>query len=207
MRMRMMRNREGLLIVLSGPSGCGKGTVIRELMQDHPNLFYSVSATTRLPRPGETDGIHYHFLKKEQFEDLISTDGMLEYANYCGNYYGTPRAAVEEQCRAGKDVILEIEVQGAMQIREKCPDAVFLFILPPSAEELARRLTDRQTEDPQTVQNRLTKAREEMALAGNYDYIVVNDIVSETASQIEAIITAEKFSRKRMQPVLDEILG
>lgn len=207
MRMRMMRNREGLLIVLSGPSGCGKGTVIRELMQDHLNLFYSVSATTRLPRPGETDGIHYHFLKKEQFEDLISTDGMLEYANYCGNYYGTPRAAVEEQCRAGKDVILEIEVQGAMQIREKCPDAVFLFILPPSAEELARRLTDRQTEDPQTVQNRLAKAREEMALAGNYDYIVVNDIVSETASQIEAIITAEKFSRKRMQPVLDEILG
>ncbi len=202
-----MRNKEGLLIVLSGPSGCGKGTVIRELMQDHPNLFYSVSATTRQPRPGEEDGVHYYFLKKEQFEELIASDGMLEYANYCGNYYGTPRAAVEEQCKAGKDVILEIEVQGAMQVREKCPDAVFLFILPPSAEELARRLTDRQTEDPQTVQNRLVKAKEEMAMAGSYDYIVVNDVVSETAAQIEAILTAEKFSRKRMQPVLDEILG
>ena len=146
-------------------------------------------------------------MKKEQFEELIASDGMLEYANYCGNYYGTPRAAVEEQCKAGKDVILEIEVQGAMQVREKCPDAVFLFILPPSAEELARRLTDRQTEDPQTVQNRLVKAKEEMAMAGSYDYIVVNDVVSETAAQIEAILTAEKFSRKRMQPVLDEILG
>ena len=202
-----MRNKEGLLIVLSGPSGCGKGTVIRELMQDHPNLFYSVSATTRQPRPGEEDGVHYYFLKKEQFEELIASDGMLEYANYCGNYYGTPRAAVEEQCKAGKDVILEIEVQGAMQVREKCPDAVFLFILPPSAEELARRLTDRRTEDPQTVQNRLVKAKEEMAMAGSYDYIVVNDVVSETAAQIEAILTAEKFSRKRMQPVLDEILG
>ena len=202
-----MRNREGLLVVLSGPSGCGKGTVIRELMQGHPNLFYSVSATTRQPRPGEEDGVHYYFLKKEQFEELIASDGMLEYANYCGNYYGTPRAAVEEQCKAGKDVILEIEVQGAMQVREKCPDAVFLFVLPPSAEELARRLTDRRTEDPQTVHNRLVKAKEEMAMAGSYDYIVVNDIVSETAAQIEAILTAEKFSRKRMQPVLDEILG
>lgn len=205
--MRTMRNKNGLLIVLSGPSGCGKGTVIRELMQEQPDLFYSVSATTRLPRPGEADGVHYHFLQKEQFEDLIAADGMLEYANYCGNYYGTPRAKVEEQCRCGNDVILEIEVQGALQIREKCPDAVFLFILPPSVEELARRLTDRQTEDAQTVLNRLNKAKEEMALAGNYDYIVVNDTVAETAAQIQAIITAEKFSRKRMQPVLDEILS
>ncbi len=201
-----MKNRDGLLIVLSGPSGCGKGTVIRELMQDHPTLFYSVSATTRQPRPGEENGVDYHFLTTERFEELIASDGMLEHANYCGNYYGTPRAAVEEQCKAGKDVILEIEVQGAMQIRQKCPDAVFLFILPPSMEELARRLTDRQTEDMQTVQKRLAKAKDEMALAGNYDYIVVNDVVSETAAQIDAILTAEKFSRKRMQPVLDEIL-
>ena len=125
-------NKSGLLVVVSGPSGCGKGTVLKQLIENDEHVFYSVSATTRSPRVGEVDGVHYYFISKEQFEEKIASGGMLEYASYVGNYYGTPKQAVEEKCAAGYDVILEIEVQGAMQLREKCPDAVFVFIIPPS---------------------------------------------------------------------------
>ena len=201
-----MRNKQGLLYVLSGPSGCGKGTVVRELLDRNENIFLSVSATTRSPRSGEVHGQHYYFLSKEQFEEQIAADGMLEHANYCGNYYGTPKEAVMKMCRDGKDVILEIEVQGALQIKKKCPEAVLIFILPPSLEELSRRLIDRNTEDMDTVYKRLSKSTEEMQYAKEYDYTVVNDTVLETVNQIVAIMEAEKFRSKRMLPVIDDIL-
>lgn len=202
-----MKNKQGLLFVLSGPSGCGKGTVVRELLNQNEDIFLSISATTRLPRDGEVDGQHYYFLTKEQFEEQIATDGMLEHASYCGNYYGTPKDAVMNMCRSGKDVILEIEVQGALQIKKKHPDAVLIFILPPSLEELSRRLIDRHTEDMETINKRLAKSTEEIRHAKEYDYTVVNDTVLETVEQIESIMEAEKFRSKRMLPMIDDLFS
>jgi guanylate kinase len=197
-------NKKGLLLVLSGPSGCGKGTVLKELMAHEPNLFLSVSATTRSPRPGEENGVHYYFLSKDEFETEISRDGMLEHACYCNNYYGTPKKPVYDRCEKGEDVILEIEVQGAMQVLQKEEQAVSVFIMPPSMEELRRRLTDRQTEDAQTVMSRLETAKEEMKLAPQYDYIVVNHMVEEAAKELAAIIRAEKCKADRMLPIVRE---
>ena len=193
-----MMSRRGLLVIVSGPSGCGKGTVLGHLLKEDPNVFYTVSATTRAPRPGETDGVEYYFLSKEQFEEKIRTGGMLEYANYVGNYYGTPSQAVEDQCAAGHDVILEIEVQGAMQVKKKRPDAVSVFIMPPSMEELRSRLCGRQTENEETINNRLKTAEKEMELAPQYDYIVVNDVVEEAAGRLKAILEAEKCRTARI---------
>ena len=142
--------------MISGPSGCGKGTVLKEVMKKQ-NLYYSISMTTRQPREGEVDGVHYHFVSKEQFETLIAQNGVLEHAEYCGNYYGTPREAVETMRNEGKDVILEIEVVGAAQVRENCPDAVSIFIAPPSIAELKRRLYGRGTESEETIQERIAQ--------------------------------------------------
>ena len=200
-----MKNR-GLLVVFSGPSGCGKGTVLKELQRRSASVFLSVSATTRSPREQEIDGVHYYFLSTQQFEKLIQENGMLEYAAYCGHYYGTPQAAVEKQLDQGHDVILEIEVQGALQVMEKCREAVSIFVLPPSAEELEKRLVGRQTEDAETIRKRLLKAGEEMKLAEKYDYIVVNEDVAKTADEIEAILTAEKRKQSRMRETLAEII-
>lgn len=197
-------NKKGLLVVLSGPSGCGKGTVLKELFSKESNLFLSVSATTRNPRPGEEDGVHYFFLSKEAFEAEISQDGMLEHACYCGNYYGTPKQPVYERCENGEDVILEIEVQGAMQVLKKERQAVSVFVMPPSLAELERRLTDRQTEDRHTVLKRMETAKEEIKHAKEYDYIVVNHTVEEAAKEIAAIIRAEKNKTNRMLPMLRE---
>ncbi len=199
-------NKSGLLVVVSGPSGCGKGTVLKQLIENDEHVFYSVSATTRSPRVGEVDGVHYYFISKEQFEEKIASGGMLEYASYVGNYYGTPKQAVEEKCAAGYDVILEIEVQGAMQLREKCPDAVFVFIIPPSMEELEHRLVNRQTETQEVIQNRLNTARTELKFAPKYDYIVVNQTVEQAVSDIRAILQAEKCRSSRMENQLNEVL-
>ena len=199
-------NKFGLLVVVSGPSGCGKGTVLKQLIENDEHVFYSVSATTRSPRVGEVDGVHYYFISKEQFEEKIASGGMLEYASYVGNYYGTPKQAVEEKCAAGYDVILEIEVQGAMQLREKCPDAVFVFIIPPSMEELEHRLVNRQTETQEVIQNRLNTARTELKFAPKYDYIVVNQTVEQAVSDIRAILQAEKCRSNRMENQLNEVL-
>lgn len=199
-------NKSGLLVVVSGPSGCGKGTVLKQLIENDDHVFYSVSATTRSPRVGEVDGVHYYFISKEQFEEKIASGGMLEYASYVGNYYGTPKQAVEEKCAAGYDVILEIEVQGAMQLREKCPDAVFVFIIPPSMEELEHRLVNRQTETHEVIQNRLNTARTELQFAPKYDYIVVNQTVEQAVSDIRAILQAEKCRSSRMENQLNEVL-
>lgn len=196
-------NKKGLLLVVSGPSGCGKGTIMKELLSRNENVFLSVSATTRAPRPGEIDGTHYFFLSREAFEKEIAEDGMLEHACYCENYYGTPKKPVFDRCEQGQDVILEIEVQGAMQVMEKYPESVSIFIMPPSLIELERRLTDRNTEDMETIQKRLQAARDELKFAKKYDYIVVNDTVSVATEEIEAIIRAEKNRTERMTEFLE----
>lgn len=195
-------NKKGLLLILSGPSGCGKGTVLKELLAAEPNIFYSVSATTRAPRPGEEDGVNYFFLSKEEFDREVSQDGMLEYACYCGNCYGTPKKPVFDRLERGEHVILEIEVQGAKQVMESCTEAVSIFIMPPSLAELERRLVDRQTEDEETVKRRLAAAVDEMNLAKDYDYVVVNDKVSEAVKDIAAIIRAEQNRSCRMSELI-----
>lgn len=192
------KSKKGLLIVVSGPSGSGKGTVLSKLFSLREGMFYSVSATTRAPRPGEKNGQQYFFLTHEQFEQKIKDGGMLEHASYCGNYYGTPRSAVEERCAKGQDVVLEIEVQGAMQVKKTCPDCVTVFIAPPSGAELERRLRGRGTESDEVIKKRLETAAGEVGLADKYDYIVVNDDVETAAKEIDSIVTAEKCKTSRI---------
>ena len=169
--------RKGTLYVFTGPSGAGKGTVLGRLVKEDDRLFFSISATTRAPRPGEQDGVHYYFLEKSDFENRIAQGAFLEHAQYVGNYYDTLEAPVNEKLEEGFDVILEIEVQGAMQIKQKRPDAVLVFIAPPSFEELAARLRGRGTEDEAKVQKRLETAKGELAQQDKFDYVVVNDTV------------------------------
>lgn len=197
---------EGLLIVVSAPSGCGKGTILAEVLKND-NFFYSVSATTRSPREGEVNGVNYHFLTREKFEELISSDGVLEYAEYCGNYYGTPRQAVEDKLREGRDVILEIEVQGAMKIREKCPDAMFIFILPPSLDTLRQRLEKRGTETEEVIAKRVGEAAGEISKAYDYDYVIVNDDLQEAVDDFLTAVKAEKMTVKRSKAMIDSILN
>ena len=182
---------KGILVVVSGFSGSGKGTVMKRLMEKYDNYALSVSVTTRNPRPGEKDGEAYFFRTKEEFEQLIREDGLIEYAQYVENYYGTPRKYVEEQLSAGKDVILEIEIQGAMKIKEKIPEALLVFVTPPTVEELERRLTGRGTETAQVIADRLARAGEEAEGMGQYDYILVNDTVEECVDHLHQIIVSE----------------
>ncbi|QVK18827.1 guanylate kinase [Mycoplasmatota bacterium] len=194
----MKLNERGLLIVISGPSGVGKGTVRKALFErEKHNLEYSVSMTTRVPRHGETGGIDYFFVTKEQFEHKIQAGGLLEYAEFVGNYYGTPMDYVENRLDQGKEVVLEIEVQGAMQVRERMPDAVFIFIAPPSRQALRDRITKRATEPEAIINKRMAKAEREFGMAHKYDYIVVNDTVENAADRIMAIIRAEHAKTER----------
>lgn len=194
---------KGLLIVFSGPSGCGKGTILKEFLTRNEDVKVSVSATTRAPREGEQEGVHYFFKTKEEFEDLVRSGGMLEHASYVGNSYGTPRASVEAWREEGYHVVLEIEVQGALQVKQNCPDALLIFVLPPSFEELERRLIGRGTEESQVVARRLEQAREEVKSAPQYDYILVNDVVEEAVADLETIITAEQMKTPQMQDFLE----
>lgn len=184
--------RKGLLIVFSGPSGCGKGTMIAEILK-RGDCAVSVSATTRAPREGELNHVHYHFISREEFSQRIAADGLLEYAEYCGNFYGTPRAEVEAMRKEGKNVILEIEVQGGLQIREKCPDAVLIFTIPPSIAELRRRLHKRGTETDDVIEKRIARAKEELPIAQKYDYIVLNDKLEDAVDDFFAIVRAESM--------------
>lgn len=188
----MTQTKKGILIVLSGFSGSGKGTIMKELMKKYSDRYaLSISATTRQPRPGETDGVEYFFKTKEQFEEMIAQDKLIEYARYVENYYGTPKSYVEEQLASGKDVILEIEIQGALKVKEKFPDTVLLFVTPPSAEALKERLTGRGTETAEVIASRLSRAVEEAEGIEEYDYLVVNDVLENCVEEVHAIIQNE----------------
>jgi guanylate kinase len=190
-RIRERPMNKGILVVVSGFSGAGKGTVMKRLMEKYDGYALSVSATTRKPRPGEEDGREYFFRTRDEFEKLIEEDALLEYAQYVENYYGTPRSYVEEQLQAGRNVILEIEIQGAMKIKEKIPEALLVFVTPPTVEELERRLTGRGTETAQVIADRLARAGEEAEGMGQYDYILVNDTVEECVDHLHQIIVSE----------------
>ncbi|AIQ58204.1 guanylate kinase [Paenibacillus borealis] len=182
---------KGLLIILSGPSGVGKGTVCTALRPKMPELVYSVSATTRSPRAGEENGVNYFFKSREQFADMIEADQLLEYAEYVGNYYGTPRDFVERTLESGRDIILEIEVQGALKVKDKFPEGIFVFLLPPSMDELKDRIRGRGTEHPDVINHRMSVAEDEIGLIRHYDYAVVNDEIDLACKRIESIIIAE----------------
>lgn len=196
---------KGTLFIVSGPSGCGKGTVLAEILKQD-NVYYSVSATTRAPRPGEINGVNYHFLSKDEFEKLIENGGMLEYASYCGNYYGTPKKPVEDMLAEGKNVILEIEVQGALKVMEKCPEAVSVFILPPSLKELRRRLHKRGTETEEVIEKRIGEAAGEIRKAVNYDYVMINGELEIAVSDLLSIINSQKLKKENSEYLIDEVL-
>lgn len=197
----------GLLIVLSGPSGVGKGTVRKALFeQKQTNLQYSISATTRDPRQGEVNGVDYFFKTKEEFEKMISEKKLLEWAEYVGNYYGTPIDYVEETLQSGKDVLLEIEVQGALQVKNAFPQGVFIFLVPPSLTELKNRIVGRGTETEELVHNRLKAAKEELEMMKAYDYVVENDKVEYACQRVNAIVEAEHLKRYRIEKKYRKIL-
>lgn len=198
-----MMNNKGTLFVITGPSGAGKGTVLKQVMQSLDQLYFSVSATTRAPREGEVDGVHYHFLTKERFEELIANDRFLEYARYAENYYGTPLDPVEEHLEQGHDVILEIELQGALQVKKRLPKAVLVFIAPPSFEELESRLRGRGTEAEEVILKRLSIARQECANMDEFRYIVVNDEVESAADRLRAIMLSHRCLRENLSFTLN----
>lgn len=193
----MKKQREGTLIVLSGPSGVGKSTVISQLLSTREDIHFSVSFTTRKPRAGEEDGVNYNFVDRVEFERMIADNELLEYAEYVNNYYGTSLKVIQEKLAAGIDVLLDIEVQGAAKVRAKCPDAVLIFIIPPSFEELSRRLHGRHTDSEEVIAGRLKQAREEYKEISKYDYLVVNDKVADAAGEIVSILEAESCRTKR----------
>ena len=195
----------GVLVVVSGFSGAGKGTVMKRLLEKYDNYALSISVTTRKPRPGEEDGREYFFRTKEEFEKFIEEDALIEYAQYVDNYYGTPRFYVEEQLAAGKDVILEIEIQGAMKVKEKNPEAVLVFVTPPTVEELKRRRTDRGTETPEVIAERLARASEEAEGMHHYDYLLVNDVLEDCVDELHRIIQSEHARSWRNQEFISEI--
>lgn len=196
---------KGILVVVSGFSGAGKGTVMKELLRRYNNYALSVSVTTRKPRPGEEDGREYFFRTKEEFEKLIREDALIEYARYVENYYGTPRSYVEEKLSEGKDVILEIEIQGAMKVKEKIPEALLVFITPPSVEELKNRLEGRGTETADVIASRMSRAGEEAEGMDAYDYLVVNDDLDECVERMHQIIMSEHFRMERNTAFVQKI--
>ncbi len=197
--------QRGILIVVSGFSGAGKGTLMKELLKRYDNYALSVSATTRAPREGEAEGREYFFKTREEFEKMIAKDELIEYAKYVDHYYGTPRAYVEEQLAAGKDVILEIEIQGAFKVRERVPGTVLLFVMPPSAEELRRRLTQRGTESPEEIERRMARACKEAQGMDAYDYYVINDDLEACVEDVHRIIRAEHSRSCRNKELAERI--
>lgn len=200
-------SRKGLLLVVSAPSAGGKGTILKELFRQNDDLRLSVSATTRQPREGEENGKHYHFISREEFQQLIDSGSMLEYAEYVGNLYGTPRGPIEQWLQDGFDVVLEIEVQGGAQIKKILPDCVSIFITPPSMEVLEHRLRGRGTEEEETILRRLDTARQELTQAENYDYIVINDRLEDAVDDMQAILRSEKLRYDRSSDFIKGLLA
>lgn len=201
----MMTKRRGILIVVSGFSGAGKGTLMKRLIRTYDNYALSISMTTRQPRPGEIDGKEYFFVSRQEFEDKIQQNGLIEYACYCDNYYGTPREYVEKQLEEGKDVILEIEIQGALKIKEQYPTALLMFVMPPSAGELKKRLEGRGTESTEVIKKRLHRAFEEAEGIENYDYIVVNDKLEECVKHMHRLILSAHDTPDRNTELIEQM--
>lgn len=195
----------GILVVVSGFSGAGKGTLMKRLMEKYDNYALSVSATTRAPRPGEEHGREYFFHTKKEFEELILEDALIEYAQYVDNYYGTPKAYVEKQLNMGKDVILEIEIQGALKVKKKMPNTLLLFVTPPNAEELKHRLVNRGTESMDVIESRLSRASEEAEGMLEYDYILINDVIEDCVDNMHNIIQSQHDAVKNRQEFIKEI--
>lgn len=198
--------KPGLLIVVSGPAGVGKGSVVKRVRELNGEIVMSVSATSRKPRPGEAEGVSYFFKTRGQFEEMIRDDRLVEWVEYCGNYYGTPKQFVAQELEKGNDVILEIEVQGSMRIKKLFPGSVMVFIAPPSFAELMRRLRDRKTEDEASIQNRLAKAREEFGYIDEYDYVIINDTIEEAAKEFASVLRSEKLRTARNRKLIDDLL-
>lgn len=199
-----MLNKRGILIVLSGFSGAGKGTVVKRIMEKYSDAYaLSISMTTRSPRTGEKDGEHYFFVSREQFEQTIAENGLIEHAQYCGNYYGTPKEYVEKQLAAGKNVILEIEIQGALIVKEKNPETLLMFVTPPSAKELKTRLVGRGTETMEQIEARMKRAIDEAPIMDKYDYIVINDEVENCVDKIHELVDAAKHSADRNREFIE----
>ena len=206
--MSSRKHKEGILIIVSAPSGCGKSTVVRALMEKRKNLRFSVSATTRKPREGETNGVDYFFVTREEFDRMIEENAFLEHAEYVGNCYGTPRAAVEKQLKDGYDVYLDIDVQGALQVKKQRPQTLMVFLMPPSMEELERRLVTRGTNTPEEIRERLAAAERECALRGAFDYVVVNDVVERAVDELSELIDSKKTVKKKTKTknTINEVL-
>lgn len=199
-------NKKGILLIISGPSGSGKGTVVSKLSNEQ-SYALSISATTRKPRPNEENGIHYFFKETKEFEDMIESNQLLEHACFCDNYYGTPIDYVEGKLTEGMNVILEIEVQGALQVKKKYPEAVLVFLVPPSLTELRSRLVGRGTEDIETINKRINRALEELDFLPQYDYVVINDEVDVAATKIMAVVEAEKMKSFRYLSLMETFKG
>lgn len=197
---------KGRLIIVSGPSGSGKDTILQKVFEKLPEIRFSISTITRDMRPGEVEGEKYNFVSREYFEDMIKNDLLLEYNNYVGNYYGTPKAPVDKAIAEGREIVVEVDVNGARNIRKRCEDAISIFIMPPSFEELHRRLSSRGTDAPEVIEKRMKAALDEIAEAKNYDFIVVNDDLNEAVKDFITIIKSDRLNIKRQNYLIDEVL-